>query len=112
MREELDEETLAIFDLLRKPTMDARQLKRIKAVSVSLLATLKREKLRIDRWPEKETTRDAVEVAIHNHLFSDETGLPVDSYTEEEVQARKTDVFRHVLRVYPFLPSPVYGSAA
>ena len=112
MREELDEESLAIFDLLRKPTLNARQLKRIKEVSVSLLATLKQEKLRIDRWPEKETTRDAVAIAIHNHLFSDETGLPVDSYSEEEVQTLKTDVFRHVLRVYPTLPSPVYGSAA
>lgn len=61
---------------------------------------------------EEEATRDAVEVAIHNHLFSDDTGLPADAYTEEEVLALKSDVFRHVLRVYPVLPSPVFGSAA
>jgi type I restriction enzyme R subunit len=112
MREELDEESLAIFDLLRKPELTPTQIRRIKEVSAALLATLKQEKLRVDRWPEKETTRDAVQIAIHNFLFSDGTGLPIEAYSEEEVNARTRDVFRHVLRVYPTLPSPVYDSAA
>lgn len=63
-------------------------------------------------WRKKEATRDAVEIAIHNHLFSDDTGLPVDGYDEEEVQEKKSAVFRHVLRVYPELPSPFFGTAA
>ena len=112
VREGLDQESLAIFDLLKKPALNARQLKRIKDVAVSLLETLKKEKLRIDHWREKETTRDAVEITIHNHLFSDDTGLPVDGYDEEEVQARTSAVFRHVLRVYPTLPSPFFHTAA
>jgi type I restriction enzyme R subunit len=112
VREELDPESLAIFDLLKKPTLSSRQLKRIKEVAVSLLETLKKEKLRVDHWREKETTRDAVVIAIHNHLFSDDTGLPVDGYDEEEVQAKTAAVFRHVLRVYPTVPSPFFSTAA
>lgn len=112
MREGLDEESLAIFDLLKKPSLTTRQTERIKKVAVTLLETLKREKLRIDRWPEKETTRDAVDIAIFDFLFSEDTGLPPDAYSEEEVKARKGEVFRHIMRAYPILPSPIYGSAA
>lgn len=112
MREELDRESLAIFDLLKKPTLTPRQLERIKRVAVTLLDTLKREKLRIDHWRDKEATRDAVQIAIHDHLFSDDTGLPVESYDEAEVQDRTAAVFRHVLRVYPTVPSPFFDTAA
>jgi len=112
VREGLDEESLAIFDLLKKGELNAADIKRIKIVAVSLLETLKAEKLRVDQWRDKETTRDAVRVTIQNFLWSDKTGLPVDSYTEDDVQVRSDDVFRHVFRVYPTVPSPYYQHAA
>ncbi len=105
---ELDEESLAIFDLLRKDDLKAAEIERIKAVAVELLATLKAEKLRIDQWREKEATRDAVKGAIHDFLYSDVTGLPVEAYEETEVQERADEVFQHVFRVYPSVPSPFY----
>ena len=108
VREGLDEESLAIFDLLKKRELNADDIKRIKDVAISLLETLKAEKLRIDQWRDKESTRDAVRIAIQNFLWSDKTGLPVDSYTEDDVQMRSDDVFRHVFRVYPTIPSPYY----
>jgi len=110
MREGLDEESLAIFDLLRKPDLSAKETKRVKEIAVDLLKTLKAEKLRIDHWREKEATRDAVQQAIHDFLYRDETGLPLESYTEIEVTTKAADVFRHVYRAYPTLPSPYYGS--
>ena len=110
VRENLDEEALAVFDLLVKPDLSAANIKRIKTVSVELLATLKTEKLRIHQWREKETTRDAVQVAIRDFLWSDNTGLPTDCYEEAEVEVRAQEVFRHVYRVYPRLPSPIYES--
>ncbi|GMQ83567.1 MAG: type I restriction endonuclease subunit R [Gammaproteobacteria bacterium] len=110
VREGLDEESLAIFDLLRKPDLDTSKIKRIKSVAVELLERLKAEKLRIDQWRDKESTRDAVRVAIRNFLWSDETGLPVDSYTEADVDVKSEDVFRHIYRAYPTLPSPYYGT--
>ena len=38
--------------------------------------------------------------------------LPVDSYEETEVRDRAEDVFRHVYRAYPSLPSPYYEDAS
>ena len=112
MREGLDEETLAIFDLLKRPDLAPADIRRIKRVAAGLLATLKAERLRVDRWREKEATRDAVRLTIYDFLWSDSTGLPVDRYTEDDVQVRAEDVYRHVYRAYPTLPSPFYGEEA
>jgi len=112
VREGLDEESLALFDLLRKPDLTPAEIKRIKVVAVELLETLKAEKLRIDHWTDKEATRDAVRLAIRDFLWSESTGLPVDKYTEEDVQTRAEEVYRHVYRVYPTLPSPYYQTPA
>ena len=109
--EGLDEESLAIFDLLRKKTLTSGEIKRIKAVSVSLLKKLKEGELRADQWRDKETTRDAVNIAIRDFLYSDETGLSADMYTENEVTEKVTVVFEHVFRVYPKVPSPYYPPA-
>ena len=111
MREGLDEETLALFDLLKKPDLNAKDIGRIKTVAVQLLETLKAEKLRIDQWREKVITRDAVRIAISDFLWSDDTGLPVDLYSEEEVRNKAEEIFRHVYRVYPRISSPFYSQA-
>lgn len=109
MREGLDEESLAIFDLLKKTDLTATEIKRIKEVAVELLQTLKKEKLKIDHWGAKESTRDAVRIAIRDFLWSETTGLPIGVYSEDEVTIKTEDVFRHVYRVYPTLPSPYYA---
>ena len=112
MREGLDEETLAMYDLLKKPDLSSKDIGRIKAVAVELLEILKEEKLRIDHWRDKEATRDAVRLAIRDFLWSDATGLPEDCYTEDDVQLRANEVYRHVYRAYPTIPSPFYESMA
>jgi type I restriction enzyme R subunit len=111
VREGLDEESLAIFDLLKKPDLKSAEIKLIKKVATELLARLKAEKLRIDQWRDKEATRDAVRVTIHDYLWSDDTGLPVDTYSEDDVNERAEEIFRHVYRAYPTLPSPYYTPA-
>lgn len=112
VREGLNEESLAMFDLLKKPNLSAREITRIKAVAVELLKTLKAEKLRFDHWTDKEATRDAVFMVIKDFLWSDATGLPVDRYTEDDVQTRAQEVYHHVFRAYPTLPSPFYEARA
>jgi len=109
VREGLDEESLALFDLLKKPSLSNADIKRIKKVAIELLETLKGEKLKIDHWRDKESMRDAVRITIRDFLWSDKTGLPVDSYSEEEVAAKAEDVFLHVFRAYPTVPSPFYA---
>ena len=61
----------------------------------------------MDQWRDKEATRGAVHVTIRDFLWSDETGLPAGGYSDEEVEARSDDVFRHVFRAYPTVPSAV-----
>ena len=111
-REGLDEESLAIFDLLQKPNLSRPERERIKQVAVELLKTLKAGKLRVSQWRDKEATRDAVRVAIYDFLWRDDTGLPPDDYSETEVRTKTYDVFRHVSRAYPTVPSPYYENAA
>ncbi|TXT42171.1 MAG: hypothetical protein FD137_2209 [Spirochaetes bacterium] len=106
-----DEESLAIFDLLRKPNLASGDIKRIKAVAVDLLKTLKAEKLRINHWRDKESTRDAVRLTIQDYLWSEQTGLPA-TYSEEEVRDKTQAIFVHVFRAYPTVPSPFYQNLA
>jgi hypothetical protein len=73
MREGLDEETLALFDLLKKPDLEKKDIGRIKKVAVELFAILKRKKQEIDDWRAKEQTRDEMRQAIHDFLYSDAT---------------------------------------
>lgn len=110
VREGLDEESLAIFDLLKKPNLNAAEIKRIKAVAAQLLKILKAEKLQVDHWREKESTRDAVRVTIRDYLWNDATGLPVNSFEDEDVEFRAEEVFRHIYRAYPTVPSPYYSA--
>ncbi|GAB6905949.1 Type I site-specific deoxyribonuclease, HsdR family [Desulfosarcina cetonica] len=112
IREGLDEESLAIFDLLKKEALSSSAIDKIKRVSVELLEELKAEKLRVDHWQDKEATRDAVRIAIQDFLWRDETGLPVDAYDEEDVKDKANAVFVHVFRAYPTVPSPFYSAAA
>ena len=102
---------MAIFDLLKKESLTKDDVKRIKGVSVDLLDKLKAEKLKTDNWREKESTRDAVRTAIRDFLWDDHTGLPVDSYDESEVAQKADEVFTHIFRVYPTVPSPYYPEA-
>ena len=113
MREGLDEESLAIIDLLEKDDLTAGDIRSIKEIAVGLLEELKDEKLRVDQWRDKEATRDAVHVTIRDYLWSDETGLPDDLYDVDDVMQISEEVFRHVYRAYPTVPSPYYeGTAA
>ena len=107
IREGLDVESVAVYDLLRKPDLNAKEIARIKQIAVELLATLKAEKLRVNQWRDKEGTRDAVRSTIFDFLYSDKTGLP-DSYSDEEIKAKSEDVFRHVFYAYPTIPSPLF----
>jgi type I restriction enzyme R subunit len=108
LRENLDEESLAVFDLLKKTDMTADDIRRIKDVAVNLLENLKVEKLRIDHWRDKEATRDAVRGLINDFLWSDETGLP-KTYSDDEVKVKTEAIFTHVYRAYPTFPSPFYN---
>ena len=110
VREGLDEESLAIFDLLRKPNLKASEIKRIKAVAVKLLERLKAEIGQVDHWRDKESTRDAIRVAIRDYLWDEKTGLPEKAFTEADVGEKADEVFRHIYKAYPTVPSPYFSA--
>lgn len=109
MREGLDEETLALFDLLIKPELSTKDRNRLKEVAKELLAKLKAEKLRIDQWREKEATQSEIKMFIYDFLYNDKTGLPVDVYTEDDVKRKSETVFNYVFQQYPSAVSPAYS---
>jgi type I restriction enzyme R subunit len=105
----LDEESLALFDMLRKPDLDKAGIEKLKQVSNGLLTVLKARLAEIADWQATQANREAVRLTIHDYLYADATGLPVDVYDEQDVETLAADVFQHVWRAYPTLPSPVYA---
>ena len=108
VREGLNEEYLALFDLLMKKDISKKDRERIKSVARELLDKLKAEKLNVDQWREKERTRAAVKLEIYNFLYDDHTGLPVESYTPEEVEEKTELVFGHIVMQYEDAMHNVY----
>jgi len=112
VREGLDEETLAIYDLLAKPDLKPQEIQKIKKVAKELLETLKEKLKDLYKWQDKEPTRDEVRVLIRDFLWNEATGLPVEYYTQNDVDKKTEDVFYHVYRAYPTVPSPYYAAVA
>lgn len=108
VREGLDEESLAVFDLLKKPELSQKEIKKIKKISNELLNTIKETIKNIENWKSKEATRAKMKTQIHDFLWSDITGLPDESYSEQDIKDITEEIFRHIFRVYSELPSPYY----
>lgn len=97
-RENLDEESLAIFDLLRSgKELSTDELKEVKKVSVNLITRLKKEKLQIERWRESRQLTAQVKTIIYDTL----QWLPQQSFTDNEVGERTVNVYQHVYSNYP-----------
>lgn len=106
--ERLDEEELAVFDLLTRPDVapTAEQAAQIKEVARDLLATLKREKLVLD-WRKKQQARAAVQVTIAEVLDH----LP-DLYDKERYDQKCQVVYQHIFDSYYGAGQSIYQQAA
>lgn len=96
VKEGLDEESLALFDLLLKPDLSKQDIKRLKQVAEGLYKTLKAELARIQDFAAKEATRDEIKVKIKDYLWDDATGLP-DAFAPEEIEQKTDAIFAHLL---------------
>lgn len=110
LREGLDEETLALFDLLVKPELDSKEIARIKKTAKELLDKLKTEKLRVDNWRDKQATRDAVRVEIKNFLWDDRIGLPMGIYSDDDVEEKADLVYQHIFTRYQDYAHHIYAN--
>lgn len=94
--ENLTEEELAVFDLLKKENLDPNEIDQVKKVAKELVAKLKAEKLALD-WKKKEETRADVKVTIRALLYDN---LPEPTYSESECEDRTQKVYLHVYDSY------------
>jgi type I restriction enzyme R subunit len=94
MKEGLDnEEQLAVFDLLLKPDLSKSDIRKIKAVAVSLLKELEAQMRDVQDIFGKTSTRDRFRQQIYDYLYDDRTGLPVESYSEDDLAAKTDMIF-------------------
>ena len=78
VREGLDEDTLALFDLLVKPDLGKGDIKQLKAVAVGLYGTLMAQVSSMQDFATKQATRDHMRLAIRNYLsIGVQTGPPI-----------------------------------
>ena len=92
MRENLDEETLAIYDLLHKDNLTNKDKEIVKKVAIETLENLKSEKLKVERWRESNQVSAQVKIIIRECLLH----LPKETYLDDEVNVKTLDVYRHI----------------
>ncbi len=98
LREQLDEESLAILDLLRNgKILTTPEISQVKKVAVDTLDKLKEEKLKIERWRESRQIAAQVKTIIFDTL----QWLPQESYTDRDVSERTINVYQHIYSNYP-----------
>ncbi|MEA3447419.1 MAG: type I restriction endonuclease subunit R [Bacteroidota bacterium] len=106
MREGLNEETLAIFDLLKKENLTEKERDEVKNVAKQTLENLKAEKLKIERWRESTQLRAQVKTAIYDVLLR----LPQEAYPETEVDEKTDLIYQHIFASYPGGGMSVYDN--
>ena len=108
--ENLDEEKLALFDLLIDPTLALTEAEKttIKKGAEDLLSVLKREKLVLD-WRNRQVTRSAVKVTIEDVL---DQCLPVDKYSEDRWTQKCEQVYQHIYESYTDREHQIYRQVA
>jgi type I restriction enzyme R subunit len=90
--EGLDEETLAIYDLLKKPTLTKAEQKAVKKVAKTTLEVLKAEKLKLEHWRRSTQVSAQVQVSIDQSLQY----LPADPYPDNELAFLSQKVYQHI----------------
>ena len=93
IEENLSEDELALFDLLKKENLGKAERERVKQASRDLLAAIKARLAELDRFWEKEQTKADVEVFILDEVYA---SLPTPPFTTEEINAVAAEVYAHV----------------
>ncbi len=106
IQEGLDEETLAIYDLLKKPKLSKKEKKAVKEVAKTTLDVLKAEKLKLEHWRESTQVSAQIKITITQSLQY----LPQDPYPDEELEQLSQSVYQHIYTNYQGAGASVYGN--
>ncbi|HEY7303303.1 MAG TPA: type I restriction endonuclease subunit R, partial [Bryobacteraceae bacterium] len=93
--EGLNEEELALFDLLQNGNLTKAQRERVKQASRSLLASLKGLLAPLERWTEKAQTQAEVETFVLDNVF---LNLPTPPFTDQQKEEAASRVYQHIWR--------------
>jgi type I restriction enzyme R subunit len=91
--EGLDEDELALFDLLKKDKLGKAEREKVKHASQALLASLRELLAPLERWTEKEQTQAEVETFILDNIYM---YLPSPPFSDEDKQEAANMVYQHV----------------
>lgn len=106
LRENLDEETLAIYDLLRKDSLTKKDEDKVKKVAKETLEKLKGEKLKVEKWRHSAQVSAQIKTIIRDCLLY----LPQESYPDEEINVKTLNVYQHIYSNYYGGGVSVYNS--
>ena len=93
VEEGLNEDELALFDLLKKDNLAKTERERVKQASRNLLESIRARLSELDRFWEKEQTKAEVEVFILDEIYA---SLPTPPFTAEEKKAAAAEVYAHI----------------
>jgi type I restriction enzyme R subunit len=107
IREQLDQESLAIFDLLCEgKELSEMERKSVKKIASELLNKLKAEQLKVEKWRESRQITAKVKTLIFENLLE----LPMEVYSDEDVSHKTMGVYQHLLSSYWGAGQSVYAS--
>ncbi len=95
VKENLNEDELAIFDLLLKENLNPNEVASIKGATRELLENLK--PLLVPHWRDFETNRAGVKIAISDLLLDK---LPEPTYTQEDCELKGFEIYNFVYEHY------------
>jgi len=95
VKENLNEDELAIFDLLVKDNLNPDEVKKVKGATQELLEKLK--PLLVPHWRDFETNRAEVKIAISDLFFAE---LPDPTYTPKDCEMKGLEVYNFVYERY------------
>ena len=96
-KEGLKEESLAVYDILRKPSLATEEKSKVKDIAKSLFQNIESLIQGMHDWSEKQSTRDTIKAKIRDYLWDDKTGLPA-SYSDEEIEQKTEEIFLLLIR--------------
>lgn len=106
IEEKLTEEELALFDILKKPSLNDKEVKQVKNAAKDLLGKLKWEKLVMD-WKKTEQRRASVMITVRDTLDEE---LP-HSYEVKVYKTKCDEVYRHIYDNYEGSGQSIYDNA-
>ncbi len=96
MEEGLDEDSLAIFDILRKDNLSKEDRNAVKQVASDTLSKLRDDLLSLSNWRASTQVKAQIEVSINDSLYY----LPEAPYPEDEINNLTQKVYQHIFTIH------------